>query len=400
MLQNIAGDFAGEQISRQNAPIALNTRRNETSGGDSRGASSRLQKHPEIGKIFNRYFSLAKFEETPSELVIKVPTQFHARRIESLVPAIKDALSLVSVKVEVCLAKKEAQTQGTPLFLRNQARNNAALASQSSNQNNQQFHIGLPPERNAALDKTKLEKAKRLDAPHLVESPQNAVSIQMVKQWSERVNQGQRGQCLWLYGEGGSGKTYLARQLHEWVSLGKKLVHIDIAAFFQEWRQALNNKDTFRFIQKYRRDIDVLILEDLDDLQGKPGTQKEILLTITALLEKGSSVVVTSSGSPVILRELLPDALFSRLFSGFCLELPKPDRVYKEKLWRSLLKQNGLEHWPLDIRITDRILSLDLPTPRKAQTYFINAIGRLSLTQKLEMSDLHELEAIQQDGES
>ncbi len=405
MLQNVAiepRDFVSPKKS------SLIERESAGKEDSNRSASARLQRHPEIGKIFNRYFSLASFKEDSGTLTIQVPTQFHARRIDSLLPAIKDALSLFRVEIEICQSNKVKQTQETPLFAdksRALATGNfspehqscgltSGLSSGLRNSGNQQFHIGIPPERSAGLDKNKVEKSRRLDAPNLVESPQNAVIHQMAKQWAERVNSGQRSQCLWLYGQGGSGKTYLARQFHQWINLNKRLVHVDIASFFQEWRQALNNKDTFRFIQKYRRDVDVLILEDLDDLQGKPGTQKEVLMTITALLEKGASIIVSSAGSPVLLRELLPEALYSRLFSGFCLELPKPDKVFKEKLWRSLLEQNGLLNWSLDIRITDRILSLDLETPRKTQTYFINAIGRLSLTQKLEMSDVQELEII------
>ncbi|NCN40120.1 ATP-binding protein [bacterium] len=362
---------------------------------EGRGAAARLQRHPEIGKIFNRYFGLAKFVEDSSNLSIEVPTQFHARKIESLLPAIKDALSLVDVSVAIRPAQKDPNSEG-PLFpgASSGHSDTRKLPNASYPSSQHQMHIAMPPGRNAGLDKHKIEKSKRLDAPKLIESPQNAVAVQMARQWAERVNSGSTGQCLWLYGEGGSGKTYMARQLHEWITLGKRLVHVDVASFFQEWRTALNNKDTFRFIQKYRRDTDVLILEDLDDLQGKPGTQKEVLITITALLDRGASVVVSSAGSPILLRELLPEALFSRLFSGYCLDMPKPDRVFKEKLWRSLLEQNGLANWSMDIRITDRILSLNLETPRKVQTYFINAIGRLSLTQKLEMSDLQELEAI------
>jgi chromosomal replication initiator protein len=216
----------------------------------------------------------------------------------------------------------------------------------------------------------------------------------MTQNWAEQINMGARSQCLWIYGQPGSGKSYLVKQLHEWASLNKRLVHVNVASFFQEWRQALNNNDALSFIRKYRRDTDILILENIDDLQGKTGTQQEVLLTISALLDKGASVVVSSSTNPVMLREILPPALFSRLFSGLSFEMPAPDRPFKERLWRSLIEQNGLTGWPIDIRVLDRIFSLPLETPRKVHTFFINVIGRLSLTKQLSLSDLQEIEAL------
>lgn len=369
----------------------------------SSSSLSILKNDPEIGRVFARYFSLAKITDQNTaqgnETLIQVPSHFHASRIESLMPQVRSALKGQNIRLEVKQTEpQEENKDNNPLFLERKLRQHAH--SPSHNQANassaaRQFNISMPPQSASnGLEVQKIERSKRLSSPEVIESPYNSVVVQMLKQWAERVNKGARSQCLWLYGAGGSGKTHLARQMHEWLSLDKKLLHVDVANFFQEWRRAINNNDTFRFIQKYRKDTDVLILENLDDLQGKPGTQTEILLTVTALMEKGASIVVTSNETPVLIRELLPDALFSRLFSGYCFELPKPDRVFREKLWRKLLEQNGLSDWSLDIRVSERVLGLELATPRKVHTYFINAIGRLSLTQKLDMKDLQELEAI------
>jgi len=52
--------------------------------------------------------------------------------------------------------------------------------------------------------------------------------------------------------------------------------------FFMSGDMLSNNNDTFQFIKKYRKDLDVLVLENLDDLVGKKGTQQELLFTISA----------------------------------------------------------------------------------------------------------------------
>ncbi len=368
-----------------------NERRSALSAGLS--PREKLQRHPELKKVYDRYLGLAEIDVTPLGVRIKVPTQFHAQRLEQVRSWIEESLHQRITEVLVESPKSNgarAPTPESPLF--DWRAKGAARGSQDSTLA-QQMPMSLPPER-PALDLRELERARRHKAPQAILSPNIEVVYNMVQNWVTNVNNGARGQCLWIYGQPGSGKTYLTKQLHEWVNLNKRVVHVDISTFFQEWRHALNNKDTLSFIRKYRKETDILILENLEDLQGKSHTQQEVLLTISALLDRGASVVVTSSPNPVLLREMLPPALFSRLFVGLSFEMPSPDRGFKERLWRSLMDQNGLGAWPLDIRVLDRIFSLPLDTPRKVHTFFINVIGRLSLTKQLSLADLHDLEAL------
>ena len=350
-----------------------------------------LLKHPELKKVYDRYLGLAEFERTPQGVRVKVPTQFHAQRLEQVRGWMEESLKerVCEVLVESPKAARPGTATESPLFDW-RARNGAAPVEAPPA--GQQIHMPLPPER-SAVNNLEVERQRRHKVPNAILSPSTEVVYKMVKNWTENINQGGRSQCLWIFGQPGCGKTYLTKQLHEWVHLKKRVVHVDVANFFQEWRQALNTNDTMSFIRKYRRETDVLILENLEDLQGKTATQGEVLLTISAMLDRGASVVVTTSPNPVFLREILPPALFSRLFAGLSFEMPAPDRGFKERLWRSLVEQNNLGAWPLDIRVLDRMFSLQLDTPRKVHSFFINIIGRLSLTKQLSLSDLQEFEA-------
>lgn len=350
----------------------------------------RLLKHPELKKVYDRYLAHAEFDlSAQGQLRVKVPTQFHAQRLEQVRKWIEESLNqrLAEVIVETPKVARTGATE-SPLF--DWRTRNGVQAPESAA--GQQIHMPLPPER-STMDNLEVERLRRHKVPTPILSPSTEVVYKMVQNWTENLNRGARSQCLWIFGQPGCGKTYLTKQLHEWVNLKKRVVHLDVAGFFQEWRHALNNNDTMSFIRKYRRETDVLILENLEDLQGKSATQQEVLLTISAMLDRGASVVVTTSPNPVMLRDILPPALFSRLFQGLSFEMPTPDRAFKERLWRSLIEQNGLSAWPLDIRVLDRIFGLPLDTPRKVHTFFINIIGRLSLTKQLSLADLQEIEA-------
>lgn len=355
-----------------------------------------LLRHPELKKVYERYLGLAEYDVSPLGVRILVPTQFHAQRLEQVRGWIEASLHQPLSEIVVAPPKATRENTGvatpeSPLFDW-RSRNGMGAARSEANNNGQQVTMPLPPER-PALDTMEIERLRRHKVPHAILSPSTEVVYKMTENWVSNVNRGARSQCLWVFGQPGCGKTHLTKQMHEWVHLKKKVVHVNIATFFQEWRHALNNNDHFSFIRKYRKETDLLILENLEDLQGKSGTQQEVLLTISALLDKGASVVVTTGLNPVLLREMLPPALFSRLFAGLSFEMPAPDRAFKERLWRSLIEQNGLTGWPIDIRVLDRIFSLPLDTPRKVQSVFINIIGRLSLTKELNISDLTEIES-------
>lgn len=368
------------------------TSSNPSASSDFASPRELLRKHPETSKIFDRYLSLADFEASVEGLKILVPTNFHAHRVEQVRAQIESALGTPLAGIEVRQdTSNKSRTPSDTLFAWQRGDEASTLKAQGPRTH--QIQISLTPERKAR-DQRELERSRRMSVPPVVLSPSLEPVYKMTQNWAEQINMGARSQCLWIYGQPGSGKSYLVKQLHEWASLNKRLAHVNVASFFQEWRHALNNNDALSFIRKYRRDTDILILENIDDLQGKTGTQQEVLLTISALLDKGASVVVSSSTNPVVLREILPPALFSRLFSGLSFEMPAPDRPFKERLWRSLIEQNGLSGWPLDIRVLDRIFSLPLETPRKVHTFFINVIGRLSLTKQLSLSDLQEIEVL------
>lgn len=331
---------------------------------------------PELLKIFERYFSYATYTIEADGIVIQAPTNMHVRRIEQYRVDLEKNFQAKLLRVEVMKAapapSRELPSQPRP----------------------EQLPIPLAPTQNSERPEEQ-ERRRRLDfIPELLISPSNEMCVQMVRKWAENVNNNYPGQVLWLYGAPGSGKSYLAKQLHELVSYRKRLRMISVISFFHEWRKSLESHDHLTFARKYRKETDVFVLENLEELIAKPGTQQEVLLTISTLLDRGASVVITSSSIPNEFRQHFEPSLFSRLFSGITIEMPRPDRRFKENLWRNLSKQNGIDQWPIDIQVLERLYSVPLDTPRKVHSFYINAIGRLSLNKGLLLSDVSELEGV------
>jgi chromosomal replication initiation ATPase DnaA len=370
----------------------------------SKGAFSReaCGAIPELSAIFDRYLSEASWEQTVEGYLVYVPTTFQARGLQRFQASLEKALHgpLAGIRanpVSVTTAAPTApQAPTLPLALSSVPVSRTSSTPPTASGTGRQFPLNLPPRLNV-IDPIEAERTRRQPVPHLVRSPGNEMSVQLLKNWAEHMNPGastvgRPPQVVWVHGPSGSGKTHLLRQLNDWVSCGRRLVNTNVMNFFREWREALERHDTMPFVRKYRRETDVLVLENLDELQGKVKTQEEVLFTVNALLERGACVAVSSSLHPLQMKEVLGEALFSRLFSGLAIQMTAPDRPFREQLWRRLLETHGLGNTSVELVVQERLLNLPVDTARKAHTVFINAIGRLSLQRFLTIEDVGALE--------
>jgi chromosomal replication initiation ATPase DnaA len=365
---------------------------------------------PDLKHTYEKYLTQAHCEETPEGLVISVPTTFHATGLHPILATIEEALNKPIVSVQIRRARPAAPTASTSTPNAHPAPTGVAgmmammglpmpasaprrAPAPNFDQPAGPLQVPLPfaHRKQEAVDPLKAEKERRSPPPPLVLSPATSEPFELLKRWSQGVNFGMRSQCLWVHGESGSGKTWLVKQLHSLVRLEKRLHFVDVMSFLHEWRKSIESRDQLSFIRKYRKEVDVLVLENLDDLQGKTGTQQELLFTVGAMLERGASIVVTSHANPLAMQETIEASLFSRLHSGLSIEMARPDRAFKEQLWRSLLTQHGLAEASVSLPVLERILSIPAGTVRKANSLFINVITRLSYNRNLDVSDIVEL---------
>ena len=344
--------------------------------------------HPALAAIGMRYLSRCKIRRESSGLVFVVPTAIQLKTIQPLKPVLEQVLNEKIIGFEIFREERRTPTgqSGLPGLggIPGDAGADRHLPST-------QLAIQLSPV-NPHVDQIERERARRMSPPHFVNSPALEVPSQLVSRWGSQLKNGNQG--MWLYGAPGSGKTTLLRQLNHWVSLNYRIQFIDVMSFFCEWRKALDQNDTFTFNKKYRRETDLLVLENIEELRGKVGTQHEILITLNALSERGASFAVTSSIPPQELKADLDPQLYSRLLSGLAIELAAPDRVFKENLWRHMMTQHGLGLVQVDLVVLEKLFGLNLSTARKVQVVFLNAIARLSVAGTLCLQDVYEFEGI------
>jgi chromosomal replication initiator protein len=131
---------------------------------------------------------------------------------------------------------------------------------------------------------------------------------------------------LFIYGGVGLGKTHLMQAIGNHIAQKKpraKISYITCETFTNEYIEALQNNNVTTFRKKYRK-IDMLMIDDIQFLDGKQRLQEEFFHTFNTLFESHKQIVLTSDRTPSEMAGLAP-RLISRFEWGLVTELGKPD---------------------------------------------------------------------------
>ena len=131
---------------------------------------------------------------------------------------------------------------------------------------------------------------------------------------------------LFVYGGSGMGKTHLMQAIgHQIKKLGpsKQVLYVPCERFTNEFISSISHGKGEVFKTKYRS-VDVLLIDDVQFLSNKEGTQEEFFHTFNALHQTNKQIVLSSDRPPKAIRDL-EERLVSRFEWGMIVDLPQPD---------------------------------------------------------------------------
>lgn len=147
---------------------------------------------------------------------------------------------------------------------------------------------------------------------------------------------GKKYNPLFLYGGVGLGKTHLLQAIGHAIlkkNHRAKILYTNAERFTNEFVNALRNKTIDKFKTTYR-DLDLLLVDDVQFMAGKEGTQEEFFYTFNDLYQHDKQIVLTSDRLPKAI-PALEERLVSRFNSGLIADISSPDLETRIAILRS-----------------------------------------------------------------
>lgn len=180
-------------------------------------------------------------------------------------------------------------------------------------------------------------------------SSTNQLAFVSAQRVSEKI--GESYNPLFIYGPVGVGKTHLVQAIANSVYLkspDKKIIYTTSEEFTNEVVEAIRNNDTSRMKKKFRS-AHLLMIDDIQFIEGKEKVQEELFHTFNILIDNGSQICLTSDRPPQEIKKL-ESRLSSRFAGGLSVDIGKPDLELKTAIVKKKAEKFGFE-LPTDVAL-------------------------------------------------
>lgn len=324
--------------------------------------------------INNRYLDMMTGifqEEDPNILKLEIVVRSAARPTRPL--AVEDA---PAVFVETNAAQPARKTGGTPFFATNQPAQH--FQPQKSTTNSTLF--GSP------LD-------SRYTFASFIEGPSNRVALAAARTIAESGAGAVRFNPLFIHSSVGLGKTHLLQAIAA-AALSNprnpRVVYLTAEYFMWRFATAIRDNDALT-LKESLRNIDILVIDDMQFLQGKL-IQHEFCHLLNMLLDSAKQVVVAADRAPWELESLDP-RVRSRLQGGVAIEMDAPDFDMRLEMLKLRLDQAKHEDPSLDIpqAILEHVATNITASGRELEGAFNQLMFRKSFEPDLSIDRVDEL---------
>jgi chromosomal replication initiator protein len=189
-----------------------------------------------------------------------------------------------------------------------------------------------------------------------------------------------------LYGGVGLGKTHLMHAIGNLIQKRNKstrLAYMSSERFMNELVNSIRFERTMQFRQKYRN-IDVLLMDDIQFIAGKERTQEEFFHTFNALYDAQKQIVISSDCPPKQI-PTLEERLHSRFEWGLIADIQLPDLETKLAILRKKAENDGF-------RLQDEVAMYIAGGIRSNIRELEGALNRLSARASLDGIDVADIE--------
>jgi len=219
------------------------------------------------------------------------------------------------------------------------------------------------------LQYNRIDPNKRLD--NFITSSSNKLAFEASMKVSENISY---YNPLYIYGGVGMGKTHLLNAIGLELKKNNKVMFISAERFMYQFVKSIKSNEMVKF-KEYFRNTDVLLIDDIQFMNGKEAMQEEFFHTFNALLDKGSQIILSADRAPNKLSRI-QERIKSRFSGGLVVDIQKPDIELRKKIVEN--KSNELNRlYPDQIKISKEIqdfISLEISASIRELVGAINRI--------------------------
>jgi chromosomal replication initiator protein len=241
--------------------------------------------------------------------------------------------------------------------------NNLEQNNENSIKNNVSFI------KDSFLQYNRIDPNKNFD--NFVTGPSNKLAFEASKKVSQDVS---HYNPLYLYSGVGMGKTHLLNSIGLSLKEKNKVMFISAERFMYQFVKSIKSNEMVKF-KEYFRNTDILLIDDIQFMNGKEAMQEEFFHTFNALIEKGSQIIVSADRPPNKLTRI-QERIKSRFSGGLVVDIQNSDYELRYKIIKS--KTNELElFYSNQINITKEIQEFISNEIRTSIRELVGALNRI-----------------------
>ncbi len=147
---------------------------------------------------------------------------------------------------------------------------------------------------------------------------------------------------LYLYGGVGMGKTHLLNAIGLELREKNKVMFISAERFMYQFVKSIKSNEMVKF-KEYFRNTDILLIDDIQFMNGKEAMQEEFFHTFNALLDKNSQIIISADRPPNKLTRI-QERIKSRFSGGLVVDIQNPDYELRYKIIKSKTEELKLSY--------------------------------------------------------
>jgi len=223
------------------------------------------------------------------------------------------------------------------------------------------------------LQYNRIDPNKRFD--NFITGESNKLAYEASQKVSENIS---HYNPLYIYGGVGMGKTHLLNSIGLKLKEQNKVMFISAERFMYQFVKSIKSNDMVKF-KEYFRNTDILLIDDIQFMNGKEAMQEEFFHTFNALLDKGSQVIISADRAPNKLSRI-QERIKSRFAGGLVVDIQKPDYDLRYKIVKQKTEELNI-FYSNQINISDEIqkfISSEITTSIRELVGAINRVVSFS----------------------